>query len=227
MVFHEEQAGYLAGYAAVKEGYTKLGYLGGMAVPAVQRYGYGYIQGINDAAEEMGVDVEIKYTYGGQFFGDATITAKMEGWYSEGTEVVFACGGGIYTSAVEAANKYEGKVIGVDVDQSNIDPCIITSAMKGLYNATYEALDTYFTGNWDTIGGTLSSLSLTDGDYVGLPTDTWSMKNFTVDANLLRVKGNMGAGGLEIYQRLGRRSFGWRFPLLTQEAVICPVRRQR
>ena len=181
MVFHEEQAGYLAGYAAVKEGYTKLGYLGGMAVPAVQRYGYGYIQGINDAAEEMGVDVEIKYTYGGQFFGDATITAKMEGWYSEGTEVVFACGGGIYTSAVEAANKFEGKVIGVDVDQSNIDPCIITSAMKGLYNATYEALDTYFNGQWDTIGGTLSSLSLTDGDYVGLPTDTWSMKNFTVD----------------------------------------------
>ena len=181
MVFHEEQAGYLAGYAAVMEGYTKLGYLGGMAVPAVQRYGYGYIQGINDAANEKGVDVEIKYTYGGQFFGDATITAKMEGWYSEGTEVVFACGGGIYTSAVEAANKYEGKVIGVDVDQSNIDPCIITSAMKGLYAATYNALDTYFNGQWDTIGGTLSSLSLADGDYVGLPTDTWSLKNFTVD----------------------------------------------
>ncbi len=181
MVFHEEQAGYLAGYAAVMEGYTKLGYLGGMAVPAVQRYGYGYIQGINDAANEKGVDVEIKYTYGGQFYGDATITAKMEGWYSDGTEVVFACGGGIYTSAVEAANKYEGKVIGVDVDQSNIDPCIITSAMKGLYAATYNALDTYFNGQWDTIGGTLSSLSLTDGDYVGLPTDTWSMKNFTVD----------------------------------------------
>ena len=181
MVFHEEQAGYLAGYAAVMEGYTKLGYLGGMAVPAVQRYGYGYIQGINDAANEKGIDVEVKYTYGGQFFGDATITAKMEGWYSEGTEVVFACGGGIYTSAVEAANKYEGKVIGVDVDQSGIDPCIITSAMKGLYAATYNALDTYFNGQWDTIGGTLSSLSLTEGDYVGLPTATWSMKNFTVD----------------------------------------------
>ena len=105
----------------------------------------------------------------------------MEGWYSEGTEVVFSCGGGIYGSAVEAANKYEGKVIGVDVDQSSIDPCIITSAMKGLYAATYNALDTYFNGKWDTIGGTLSSLSLADGDYVGLPTDTWSMKNFTVD----------------------------------------------
>ncbi len=181
MVFHEEQAGYLAGYAAVMEGYTKLGYLGGMAVPAVQRYGYGYIQGINDAANEKGVDVEIKYTYGGQFSADASITAKMEGWYSDGTEVVFSCGGGIYASAVEAANEHNGKVIGVDVDQSSIDPCIITSAMKGLYAATYSALDTYFNGKWDTIGGTLSSLSLTDGDYVGLPTDTWSMKNFTVD----------------------------------------------
>jgi basic membrane protein A len=181
MVFHEEQAGYLAGYAAVNEGYTKLGFLGGMAVPAVQRYGYGYIQGINAAAEELGVDVEIKYTYGNQFYSDATITAKMEGWYSEGTEVVFACGGGIYQSAVEAANKYDGKVIGVDVDQSSIDPCIITSAMKGLYTATYSALDAYFTGNWDTVGGTLANLSLSEGDYVGLPTDTWSMTNFTVD----------------------------------------------
>jgi basic membrane protein A len=181
MVFHEEQAGYLAGYAAVKEGYTKLGFLGGMGVPAVMRYGYGYIQGINAAAEELGVDVEIKYTYGGQFYGDATITAKMEGWYSEGTEVVFACGGSIYTSAVEAANKYDGKVIGVDVDQSSIDPCIITSAMKGLYSATYSALETYFSGNWDSVGGTLASLSLTEGDYVGLPTDTWSLTNFTVD----------------------------------------------
>lgn len=181
MVFHEEQAGYLAGYAAVKEGYTKLGFLGGIEVPAVQRYGYGYIQGVDAAAEEMGVDVELKYTYGGQFFGDANITAKMEGWYSDGTEVVFACGGSIYTSAVEAANKYEGKVIGVDVDQSHIDPCIITSAMKGLYSATYTALETYFGGKWDTIGGTLANLSLTEGDYVGLPTDTWSLKNFTVD----------------------------------------------
>lgn len=189
MVFHEEQAGYLAGYAAVKEGYTKLGFLGGIAVPAVQRYGYGYVQGINAAAEELGVDTEIKYTYGGQFFGDANITAKMEGWYSEGTEVVFACGGGIYESAVEAANKNNGKVIGVDVDQSYIDPCIITSATKGLYSATYSALETYFSGNWDTVGGKLANLSLAEGDYVGLPTDTWSMKSYTVDEYEKQVAG--------------------------------------
>ena len=100
LTFSEEQAGYLAGYAAVKDGYTKLGFLGGMAVPAVIRYGYGFIQGADAAAAEMGVNIEINYTYGGQFFGSPEITAKMEGWYQAGTEVVFACGGGIYTSAL-------------------------------------------------------------------------------------------------------------------------------
>ena len=103
-VFGEEQAGYLAGYAAVKDGYTKLGFLGGMAVPAVQRYGYGFVQGANAAAGlRWTPPIEVNYTYGGQFYGDANITAKMEGWYTTGTEIVFACGGGIYTSAVEAA----------------------------------------------------------------------------------------------------------------------------
>ena len=89
-VFGEEQAGYLAGYAAVKDGYTKLGFLGGMAVPAVVRYGYGFVQGANAAAVELGTPIEINYTYGGQFYGDANITAKMDGWYSAGTEIVFA-----------------------------------------------------------------------------------------------------------------------------------------
>lgn len=98
ITFAEEQAGFLAGYAAVKDGYTKHGFLGGMAVPAVVRFGYGYVQGADLAAQEMETDIEIKYFYGGQFFGDANITARMEGWYKDGTEVVFACGGGIYTS---------------------------------------------------------------------------------------------------------------------------------
>ncbi len=183
VTFAEEQAGYLAGYAAVKAGYTKLGFLGGMAVPAVIRYGYGFVQGADDAAAEMGVNIEINYTYGGQFFGDASITAKMEGWYGAGTEVVFACGGGIYTSAVEAANLHGGKVIGVDVDQSYIDPCIITSAMKGLQNVTETILTDYFAGNWDNYGGQFKTYSLAEGDYVGLPTaeGSWKLDGFTVE----------------------------------------------
>ena len=182
--FQEEQAGYLAGYGAVKDGYTKLGFLGGIAVPAVIRYGFGYIQGINAAAEEMGVDVSVKYFYGGQFYGDENITARMEGWYADGTEIVFACGGGIYTSAVEAANNHGGKVIGVDVDQKPvIGDCCVTSAMKGLHAAVYDALDKYFNGEWDTLGGKSEQLGLTQGDYIGLPTDeaSWGFTTFTQD----------------------------------------------
>ena len=182
--FQEEQAGYLAGYAAVKEGYTSLGFLGGIAVPAVIRYGFGYIQGINAAAEEMGVDVDVKYYYGGQFYGDDAITARMEGWYADGTQVVFACGGGIYTSAVDAAAQYDGKVIGVDVDQfPKIGDACITSAMKGLGSAVETALDAYTSGNWASIGGKSEQLGLTQGDYLGLPTDdaSWGFKTFTKD----------------------------------------------
>ena len=191
-VFGEEQAGYVAGYAAVKDGFTKLGFLGGMAVPAVQRYGYGFVQGANAAAVEMGQAIEINYTYGGQFFGDANITAKMDGWYAAGTEVVFACGGGIYTSAVEAAVAHKAYVIGVDVDQHYVgEACVadygynpfVTSAMKGLQAATEAALDKFFKGEWADLGGQVETLKLEKGDYVGLPTgeESWGFKTFTVD----------------------------------------------
>ena len=181
--FAEEQAGYLAGYAVVMDGYTKLGFLGGMAVPAVIRYGYGWLQGARDAAKELGVEVECNYTYGGQFFGDANITAKMEGWYAGGTEIVFACGGGIYTSAVEAANIHGAKVVGVDVDQGYIDACIVTSAMKGLQNVTETILGALNNGEWSTYGGKFITYSLSEGDYVGIPTaeSSWRFNNFTMD----------------------------------------------
>ena len=197
LTFSEEQAGYLAGYAAVKEGCTKLGFLGGMAVPAVIRYGYGFVQGADAAAKETGAEVEINYTYGGQFSGSPEITAKMEGWYQNGTEVVFACGGGIYTSAVEAAEKNNGKVIGVDVDQSYISDLIITSAMKGLQNVTESLLESLNKGEWETYGGKVSNFGLLEGEYVGLPTETWSLENFTVE-DYEAVKDQIKAGEIEV-----------------------------
>ena len=182
-VYQEELAGYMAGYAAVKLGYTKLGFLGGMAVPAVQRYGHGFVQGADAAAGEAGVDgVEIKYVYGGQFFGDADITAAMDTWYSQGTECVFACGGGIYTSAAEAAAKVGGKVIGVDVDQAGIidgaygEGMTVTSAMKGLGATVNTLLGAIKDGNWDEYAGQIKNLGLVSetpaDNYVQLPEST-------------------------------------------------------
>ena len=197
ITFKEEQAGYLAGYAIAKDGKTKLGFLGGMAVPAVIRYGYGFVQGADAAAKEMDVKVEMNYTYGGQFNGSPEITAKMEGWYQKGTEIVFACGGGIYTSALEAAEKNGGKVIGVDVDQSYISKLIVTSAMKQLQNVTELMLDTLNKGEWETYGGKVTNFGLMEGEYVGLPTDTWSMEHFTVD-EYNAVKEQIRSGEIEV-----------------------------
>ena len=194
----------------VYQGKNKLGFLGGMAVPAVIRYGYGFVQGADAAAQELGQNIEINYFYGGQFYGDANITSRMEGWYSNGTQVVFACGGGIYTSAVEAALKNNGYVIGVDVDQNYIgangvadgtyayNP-FITSAMKGLSAAVETALTDIEGGEWSEIAATNGNFGLEDGDYIGLPTDddSWNFESFTKD-EYEAVKAKIASGEIAV-----------------------------
>lgn len=192
-VYQEELCGYMAGYAAVKLGYTKLGFLGGMAVPAVVRYGYGFVQGADAAATELGADVTLNYVYGNQFSGDADITAYMDTWYANGTEVVFACGGGIYISAAEAAAKVGGKVIGVDVDQAAIidtygEGMTVTSAMKGLAPTVKDLLaELILKDNWAQYAGQIQTLGLVSGtdveaNYVQIPYEStqWS-DTFTKD----------------------------------------------
>ena len=189
-LYKEEIGGFMAGYAAVKLGYTKLGFLGGLPVPAVVRYGYGFIQGVDTASTELGIKTEIRYVYGNQFFGDADITAYMENWYRSGTQVVFACGGGIFTSAAEAAQKYSGKLIGLDVDQaSTIDELYgtgmtVTSAMKGLGETVTFMLDELISGRWNVHGGKVETLGLISGsdpsaNFVQLPDSTQWNSGFT------------------------------------------------
>ena len=182
--YQEELSGFMAGYAAVMLGYRHLGFLGGMSVPAVNRYGYGYVQGADAAAKELGItdEVQVEYVCGGQFYGDADITAYMDTWYgSKGVEVVFACGGGIYTSAAEAAVKTGGKVIGVDSDQSaTIDDykegLTVTSAMKGLQVTIDNVLDAILDNEWDKYVGKIGNLGMESPDpaenYVQLPEET-------------------------------------------------------
>lgn len=186
IIFQEEQAGYLAGYAAVKEGFTKLGFAGGGGGtnPACQRFGYGYIQGANAAAKELGKTVEMKYSWlhGASFSASAELQTMLEGWYSTGTQVVFACGGSMCTSAFAAAGANNGKVIGVDVDQAGDSATVITSAMKGLREGTMYALEKFYAGKWSEISDKSANLGVND-NAVGLPTEesSWGFKNFTVE----------------------------------------------
>ena len=182
--FKEEQSGYLAGYAVVKDGFTKLGFAGGGGGtnPACCRYGYGFAQGVSAAAKELGITVELKYSwqYGASFSASPELEAMAKGWYENGTEIIFACGGSMFSSIVSAASANDMFVVGVDVDQSFESETVVTSALKGLSNATSWAIGKFYAGEWDEIGNVATSLGAND-DAVGLPTDSWSLTNYTVE----------------------------------------------
>ena len=183
IAFMEEQSGYLAGYAVVMDGFTKLGFAGGGGGtnPACCRYGYGFAQGAEAAAAKKGVKVELNYSwaYGAGFGASPELQAMATGWYQNGTEVIFACGGSMFASISAAASAEDAKVVGVDVDQSGDSATVITSAMKGLADAVQWAVAKHNEGKWAEIANTATSLGAKD-NAVGLPTATWSLKNFSV-----------------------------------------------
>jgi len=177
ITYAEEQSGFLAGYAAVKDGYTKLGFMGGMAVPAVVRLGYGFVQGAEYAAKEMGITgIEVKYHYTGGFEATPEAQSLAASWYNSGTEVIFACGGSVGNSVFAAAEANNGKAIGVDVDQSGESETIITSAMKGLGASVYQTLEAFYKGEFP---GGQSIVKDASNDGVGLPMETSRFKTFS------------------------------------------------
>ena len=218
--FQEEQSGYLAGYATVMEGYTKLGFTGGGGGtnPACQRFGYGFVQGAEAAAAAKGVKVEVNYSwlYGSTFTASPELQTMATGWYQNGTEVIFACGGSMFQSVASAASAEDGKVVGVDVDQSGESPAVITSAMKGLADAAQWAIDMANQGKWSEVGGTATALGAKD-NAVCLPTATWSLKNWSVDdynalfADIVAGKVNISADLVE-------------FPESTANVTVNPVK---
>ena len=184
IAFKEQECGYFAGYAAVKDGYEKLGFMGGGGGtnPACCRYGYGFVQGANAAAAELGKTVDINYSwqYGSSFSASPELQTMASGWYNNGTEVIFACGGTMFTSIAAAASENDAKVIGVDVDQSFESPAVITSALKGISAATQWAIAKAYDGTWAEIGGVGTSLGAAE-DATGLPVETWSLTGYSVE----------------------------------------------
>lgn len=182
--FKEEQSGYFAGYATVMEGFTKLGFTGGGAGtnPACCRFGYGFVQGANAAAAAKGVDITMNYSwqYGAAFSASAELQTMASGWYEQGTEVIFCCGGSMFSSVAAAASANDGFVVGVDVDQSGDSDTVITSAMKGLADSVQWAVAKVYDGTYGEIGGTVTSLGV-ENNAVALPTATWSLENYSVE----------------------------------------------
>ena len=177
VLYAEEEAGFLAGYGVVKEGYTNLGVMGGMAEPSVIRFGYGFVQGADYAAKELGVkNIKIDYTYIGGYEPTPEVQTKASSWFIKGVQVIFAPAGGAGNSVMSAAEQNNGYVIGVDVDQSSESPTVITSAMKMIGESVYNAIDEFYKGNFP--GG--NSVILDAKVHgIGLPMETSKFKNFT------------------------------------------------
>lgn len=185
--FKEEESGFLAGYMAVLDGYRKLGFIGGKEEsPSVVRYGYGFLQGIDEAAKELQIeDVSVDYWYSGSFQPTPEIKDRALKWYEKGTEVIFACGGGLYRSVLEAADEADGLMIGVDVDQSSLSERFLTSAIKNISNGVIVSLDDYFASGkkWsDAFAGQEVRYGAKDS-CTGLPISDgqWKFKNVTVE----------------------------------------------
>lgn len=200
VIYQEEQAGYLAGYAAVMEGFESLGFSGGGGGtnPACERYGYGFVQGVEDAAAAKEVKVQMRYSweYGAAFGPSQDLQAMLNGWYQSGTEVIFMCGGSMFQSGAAAASSNDAFLIGVDVDQSGQSDTVVTSAMKDLAGSTMDVLAAHYGDNWADFGGKCVNLGAST-DRVGIPTDPWKLENWTVeDYNDLYAK--VKSGDIEI-----------------------------
>ena len=197
--YAEEQAGFLAGYAVVKDGFRKLGFMGGAAVPPVIRFGHGFIFGANAAAVELNLSdgaIDIRYHYTDVFNESPEIKSRAAGWYSAGTEVIFGCGGSIGKSIMAAAEEGNKKVIGVDVDQSKNSPTVITSAMKSLGTSVQLALQRYLDDQWEQIGGTSVVLDASNGG-VALPSDFSRFSSFK-KADYDTIFAQLAAGDIAI-----------------------------
>ncbi len=179
ILYKEEEAGFLAGYSAVMEGYRNLGFMGGIAVTPVINFGYGFIDGAEYAGRELNLsagEINVKYTYLGTYDATPDIVTKASSWYNEGTEVIFACAGGAGASVMKSAEVSDTKVIGVDVDQSEESSTVITSSMKNVYNSLYNTIDSVYDNSFN--GGNVNILGTETGDVL-LPIETSDFNNFT------------------------------------------------
>lgn len=203
ITYREEEAGYLVGYMSVLEGYRRFGFIGGEQLPSVQRYGYGYLQGIDDAAGLLGAadDIEVEYWYADSFSPNEQIETISGEWYQEGTEIIFACGGSIYQSVLSSAEADDGMLIGADVDQSDISGRFLTSAMKGIDSSVIIALDDFFASGkkWPSdLAGNVVSYGARE-KCINLPVqnNAWRFQTATME-EYLQILARLKSGDIQI-----------------------------
>ncbi len=232
VIYREEQAGFLAGYASVMDGYDDLGFIGGMAVPAVTRYGSGYIQGAQAAAKEKNVTtpIDVQVYFAGQFAATAEATQYATTWYQNGyADIIFACGGAVYESVVQGSTANDNAPwIGVDVNQhadtslgADVLGALKTSAMKNLQQSVEVMLTSWvdegnkwkeeYAAKVKTVGAQSGMCKLPTPEADNDP-ECWGFENFTVEQyEALYAKlqdGSIKVNSFSDSEELGAKNFG-------------------
>lgn len=203
ITYHEEEAGYLAGYMAVLAGYEKLGFIGGEQLPSVQKYGYGYLQGIDDAASALGISdgVSVDYWYADTFFPSQQIEKISRDWYQAGTQIVFACGGSLYESVLSAAETCGGRLIGADMEQRDSSELFFTFALKGVKSSVVEALDEFYAygGTWpeEMAGNVISYGAEKKSIELSFPNDAENFEN-DLSEDYLQILADLKNGNITV-----------------------------
>lgn len=183
VLFQEEQAGYLAGYAAVIDGYTSLGFVGAREIPGIVRYGTGFLQGAEAAAEQQGETVNLKFWFADTYDENDAVTQRMADWYNGGVSLIFVSGGTLYKGAAQAAEQTGGKVMAGDTNVTALSDSVLASAVKCYNAAVQRQLYEFFTaGSWSTQNaGQTERVGITNAE-VALESDTsWRLDSFTLD----------------------------------------------
>lgn len=204
ITFKEEEAGFLAGYVAVRDGYTKFGFMSYEDSTSDMLHGSGFLQGVQTAASEMGILhlINVKFRYNNENSPADIIQNVAESWYIGGTEIIFASGMNC-EPVIAAAEAKNGRVICTDSDHSSVSNLVVTSAVKFVYTPIINALESLYSNNlrWDEEhAGKTDELGVVENG-VGLPTDfaAWRFGNFTFDAYRMLVANIIG-GELDISQ---------------------------
>lgn len=193
--FANELAGFMAGYAAVRDGFRYLGFMGGMPEDNVIKFGYGFVQGADYAAIELGVKIYLAYVYTNTFSENIHVKNMAGNWYDNGVEVILACGGVMNRSVIAAAEEKGKSVITSEYDMNNRSGSILVSCYDDITDAVYDGINAYYSGTF--LGGQYKELGVRE-DALGLRLDQAHLNQFS-ELEYQAIYNTLKAGQVDPY----------------------------
>lgn len=193
VMFKAEEGAFLAGYIAAKMSKTgTLGFIGGMSVPIIHSFQYGFKAGAKFANKKINILEQHAESFTDAAKGKA-IANQMIG---KGADVVFHAAGAVGDGVIEAAKEKNKMAVGVDRDQNYLAPKnVITSSMKRVDNAVFNVVSDLNKGVFK--GGTTVEYGLKDGAVDIAPTTTKMIPSVLLE-DVAKIKKDIIAGKIKI-----------------------------